>query len=64
MPFAHRAAQAAKLTVQKPQIALGLFHCLISEHLMFLHTSGAENMGFEPMRACTQPTFQAGAIGH
>jgi hypothetical protein len=34
MPFAHRAAQAAKLTVQKPQIALGLFHCLISEHLM------------------------------
>ena len=24
----------------------------------------AENGGFEPPRACTQPTFQAGAIGH
>jgi hypothetical protein len=24
----------------------------------------AEDRGFEPLRACTQPAFQASAIGH
>ena len=51
----------AAQTRQKPPINQGLFNCLNQFRSAF---AAAENGGFEPPRACTQPTFQAGAIGH
>jgi hypothetical protein len=48
-------------TEQKPQIALGLFHCLISERLL---SKRAENMGFESDSDWEIRSLEASSVRH